>query len=398
MVSMALMVLIMAILGEAFAQGLTVVRRAKGIGDLQDNLRTAAVLLRHDLTQRHFEGSEKLSTSFKSCKRPGAGFFRVQQARPVREGQDRNALPSNRASQDVLHMSVVKAGTRRSDYLSALAPPVTGTVASDPSHALWTEGPAAYQSKWTAGEFYMNSQRAELMWFLVPMTDSSGSQMRAGGGQTPLYTLHRRQRLIVTDNNQLLNTDDDVLDLRDFRDPSTLLAMSSLMLVAHHPPGSNKRIPSSALGKFEEIACKFDPDRPKYLYFPSLKDLEKPHRRSMMDASGTESVPTPMGGAQAGEDRVLSDVISFEVKVLLEGDYQFKTVEEVQAKYPSQAFANPSGKFAYDTATWPVNDSNQPGSPNRDNLRVSVKAIEVVLRIWDHKTEQTRQITVIQDL
>jgi hypothetical protein len=177
--------------------------------------------------------------------------------------------------------------------------------------------------------------------------------------------------------------------------------MSTLMLVANHPQNPkkpNKRISSAALNKFEEIACKVDSDKPKYLHFPSLKDMEKPHRRSMMDATGTESIPSPTTGPQAGEDRVLSDVISFEVKVLLEGDYQFKTIEDVQAKYPGQVFANPSGKFAYDTATWPVNDPNQPGNPNRYDLQVTVKAIEIVLRIWDHKTEQTRQITVLQDL
>src|SRR5258708_30612631 len=64
LVAMALIVLIMSILSQAFVEGLETFRRLKGIGDMQDNLRTAVVPLRNDLLARHFDGTQKLSTGF----------------------------------------------------------------------------------------------------------------------------------------------------------------------------------------------------------------------------------------------------------------------------------------------------------------------------------------------
>jgi prepilin-type N-terminal cleavage/methylation domain-containing protein len=372
LVSIALIVLIMSILGEAFAQGLLVVRRAKGMGDLQDNLRTAVLPLRSDLQALHFDATEKLGTSFKQHTRPLAGFFRIQQGTATNEGSDQNSIPSNRVADDVLHLTVIKRGTRRASYLSALAPPATGTPATDPCVSLWTEGPAAYQSNWqTGGEYYMNSQRAEVMWFLVPMKEPDGWQMLAGSSNVPLYSLHRRHRLIVTDNDEALNT------------------------------GPN-RVPATSIPQLSEIAVRVDANDSTRAYFPTLRDFTDPLKRSMMDAAGARSEPSPLTGSHAGDDRVIGDVISFEVKLLMEGDHQFKTVwqiqQEARARFAGQTF--PGGAGVYDTANWPINDPTDPGntSGNTNNMTVTVKAVEVIIRVWDSKSEQTRQITVVQDL
>jgi prepilin-type N-terminal cleavage/methylation domain-containing protein len=49
LVAMALIVLIMSILSQAFVEGLETFRHLKGIGDLQERLRTAAIDLREDV-------------------------------------------------------------------------------------------------------------------------------------------------------------------------------------------------------------------------------------------------------------------------------------------------------------------------------------------------------------
>ncbi len=49
LVAMALIVLLMAVLSQAFVEGLETYRHLKGIGDLQERLRTAAVTLRTDV-------------------------------------------------------------------------------------------------------------------------------------------------------------------------------------------------------------------------------------------------------------------------------------------------------------------------------------------------------------
>jgi hypothetical protein len=226
----------------------------------------------------------------------------------------------------------------------------------------------------------MNSQRAEVMWFLTPMKDSGGAQLTAGPGQAPLYSLHRRQRLIVTDNHSLLNS-----------------VVNPVL--------------ASVIPQLQEIAVRPDLLNLNLAFFPTLKDYVHPHLRTMMDATGARSVPSPLTGAQAGEDRMIGDVLSFEVKLLMEGDYQFKTVwqiqQEARGKYAAQDF--PGGEGIFDTANWPIHDPKYNGKAggngnglalglNNNNLTVTVKAVEVVIRVWDHKTEQVRQITVVQDL
>src|SRR5690348_7778286 len=53
LVSVALIVLIMSIVSQAFVDGLESFRQLKGIGDLQEELRSAVVPLRDDLLARH---------------------------------------------------------------------------------------------------------------------------------------------------------------------------------------------------------------------------------------------------------------------------------------------------------------------------------------------------------
>src|SRR3954452_7096661 len=81
MVAMALIVLIMAIISQAFVEGLETFRQLKGIGDLQEQLRTATVPLREDLMARHLAGGgidplklSKLGPATVIEK----GFFRIE--------------------------------------------------------------------------------------------------------------------------------------------------------------------------------------------------------------------------------------------------------------------------------------------------------------------------------
>src|SRR5437899_379791 len=92
LVAMALIVLIMSILSEAFVEGLATVRQLKAVGDMQENLR-CIVPMRDDLLQRHFTGTQKLSVDFSNSVRPEQGFFRIEQLNahgvaPQLEGSD----------------------------------------------------------------------------------------------------------------------------------------------------------------------------------------------------------------------------------------------------------------------------------------------------------------------
>src|SRR5438270_5907252 len=99
MVAMALIVLIMAIVSQAFVDGLETFRQLKGIGDLQERLRAAVVPLRQDLcVNRHFQRPDLRLNVLSPNNPPSAGFFRIQQGAVVQEGNDPDGLPSSRAT------------------------------------------------------------------------------------------------------------------------------------------------------------------------------------------------------------------------------------------------------------------------------------------------------------
>src|SRR5262249_54377122 len=87
LVAMALIVFIMSILATAFSEGMKTFRGLKGIGDMNQRLRTVSSLLRAELEADHFEGRRRLSdTQFWVMGPPREGFFRIWQgSAPVPE-------------------------------------------------------------------------------------------------------------------------------------------------------------------------------------------------------------------------------------------------------------------------------------------------------------------------
>src|SRR5262245_29335828 len=61
LIAMALTIFVMVILSQCFILGLETFSCLKEIGDMQEELRSAANLLRADLSQDHFEGKRRLS-------------------------------------------------------------------------------------------------------------------------------------------------------------------------------------------------------------------------------------------------------------------------------------------------------------------------------------------------
>ena len=76
LVSMALILFIMVILSQAFTTGLQVFRQLKGLGDMEERLRSTSQILRRDLAAYHFENYRKLSDpTFWSDGPPQQGFL-----------------------------------------------------------------------------------------------------------------------------------------------------------------------------------------------------------------------------------------------------------------------------------------------------------------------------------
>src|SRR5262249_9646567 len=141
-----------------------------------------------------------------------------QGAPSLQEGTDGIGLPTYTATNHVLHFTMQTTGVRRSDWMSVPVPtgwppvPPGTTPPTVARNQLELQGPSDFQQ----GSL-MLSQWSEVIWFLWPMTETDPAtgnprQLTATVSDNPgvvqpvpLWSLHRRQRLILDGNNANIN-------------------------------------------------------------------------------------------------------------------------------------------------------------------------------------------------
>jgi type II secretory pathway pseudopilin PulG len=351
LVTMALIIFIMALLSEAFVVGLQTFRDLKAIGDMDDRLRAATSQIRDDLQADHFGGKGRLSDpNFWAAGPPNQGFLRIyapttpaawtfQPPRPASflEGVDGDGIQSAVVTDMILHLSVKQRANHQERFFSAGVPPNSPLLTLQTTNDLSLGMPdARYQDP--NGTSY-SSPWAETAYFLVSNGETAGS--------TPLFTLYRAQYVVTPDNAQL-----------------------------NYPANSP---PFPAAGPFPtgyaEMSCECLPvNNPTQIYFNSPTDLAGnlivnppvPPRRVLDYSLPPLPVVDPSTNLPRGSTFVMGDVISFEIQVLTPGSPSFQYVQ---------------GNF--DTSS---------------SLTGTITAIQITLRVWDKKTLQTRQITIVQDM
>jgi len=193
LVVMALVILIMVILAQAFGRTIESLQKAKGIGDMQDKLRAASTIIRRDLAADHFEGRRRVSDVAGSYLPAREGFFQIVSdggAGRTFEGNDPYGIPSNIVTQRQLRMTVKLRKNDRDRFFSAQIPsgsPLLGASTNYfglPSDARFQDSANTYNSQW-----------AEICYFMVP------TGYRAGN--TTLFGLYRSQLALVADNAQI---------------------------------------------------------------------------------------------------------------------------------------------------------------------------------------------------
>src|SRR5437660_317577 len=84
MVSMALVIFIMVLLSQAFVASMQTFRILKGLGDMEEKLRTAVAVMRRDLSAQHFDTSKRISDShFFDKGTPNQGYLRIYHGSPI---------------------------------------------------------------------------------------------------------------------------------------------------------------------------------------------------------------------------------------------------------------------------------------------------------------------------
>ena len=413
LVSMALILFIMVILSQTFVTGADMFRKLKAMGDMQERLRSVSTRLRAELDTDHFEDTLLLGGGkSKSRSRlsdvdlrveppPLAGFFRIWQVSTATEGTDLYGVPSYQGSNHFLHFTVRLKGNRPESYASATlygASPLTS-----PSQPLFTAYPADY---YQPNNTYKN-QWYEVVYFLQPTGQSANG--------TPLFALYRRQLVAVTGQaTSMMNTPPG-------QQPNT------------NPPSPyyNDTPPPA----YAEVSCKPDYSTGySTLYFNSQADLTVPQRRFGTDpdpaSAGRLAVINGMytyprlldqpgtASFQWADDLLLSDVVSFDIKTLYDTpagigtDFVDLPLTTDPVAGGNNTVFGPLGIGVFDS--WSQAQLPPPGSsgnpydyfnnwynPGNDKslpLKIHVRALQITIRMWDVKTEQTAQLTIVQEM
>jgi hypothetical protein len=513
LVATALVMFIMLILSEAFVAGLEAFRTLKGIGDMEERLRAAALIIRNDLQQDHFESGVRLSDpNFWQQGNPRQGFFNVTQGfaltsagngvtggagpqpvtlmmppgilvpatlvsntwviqpntvllvdtgslaefvlvlstnpatnsftaafqnshaagfniRVVRqyEGNDSDGLPLSRATDHVLHLAVKQPGNRPENFFTAHLPYVlasgivnpffaTGSTSAplpnalpNPNYAPTTFGDQATDARFQdslppanpALPVGYKAQWAEVAYFLWP----NGST--AGG--TPLYALYRAEFKVVPDNRYL---NGKVFNPQPPPQPPILLVNG------WNPPSSTA--PGDG---FQEMCARggtstISGTTYNTYYFPSPSSLAVLRTTALGDmqpdrtftyfyrAEGrglfNSSIPEIWAATL-----VATDVVSFDVQIA-PGGPPLSTGGLLATSELPWATQNPTfipplvPGLGIPTVPTGTNDFVDIPSGTFDTAlssnQYSINAVRIILRVWNMKTNQTRQVSIVQQL
>jgi type II secretory pathway pseudopilin PulG len=390
LVATALIIFVMAILTEAFSAGLTTFRQLKAIGDMQERLRTAAVVFRRDLRADHFvsttvpRGPRLSDCDLRTQPPPDQGYFRIWQdpAGTSLEGNETVAggqIPSFRSTQCVLQFTCKLNGPERENYRSA---PVPAGQPPAPATPLDAQGPLAYQSPGA-----LVSPWYEVSYFLKQSGDNAGT--------TTLFTLYRREQVISQNNSgfQMPSTPSPY-DVRS-------VSMDSAFTV--NTPADVTQ-PVRRFG----MAALQPPDQSNLAGIPTAL-VNTPWLNPPWSIA--DEVTQGTNDSRAGDDVLLTDVISFDVKVVQQGWSNVTGLVFTDLPPPTDPL-NQNSTFqaqsvsVFDTwstqgpyaAATPGTGWQSTGQPMSLPLKMRILAIKITLRVWDARTEQARELSIVQDM
>lgn len=346
MVAAAVSILIMVILTGAFQSGLDTFRKLRVQGNSMERLRSARTTLGDDLASPHFRATangespldyvsgQDLTKFQSSWTPPSEGFFRIWQGPDpdsglpfLPEGTDNGNLLFARARTHGLHFTVRRrgAGPEHVFRTTDIVRPVGATVF--PTNFI---DPVDYREPVAVPRPAYISQWAEVAWFVAPNGTSANG--------LPLFNLYRRQKLVVPNpggnvsgGNIVVGTSaagfappqsyNPEISYRTQFDGATLPSFQYIynrtgsmdqprnrfgMLPAHNVQQTN---PGAAINGV---------DMQNYAGLPVTGTFLKPFP-TMIDDLNSFNNTVQEHALRDSDDLVLSDVISFEIKVLWDG-------------------------------------------------------------------------------
>jgi prepilin-type N-terminal cleavage/methylation domain-containing protein len=360
MVAMALTLFVMTILVEAFGAGMDTFQTMRGLGDIQDNLRSSLNMLKAELAMDHFEGGRKLSDLNFYDEPRREGYFFVGHGSPmtlgapgwyVYEGTDLDgADKSFLACDHRLSFTVRARGNRRENFFfESTGGPLLGTRLSATNldlESVYGYDPVggnpqirSVTSQWGEIMYHMKASGA-----VIPGTTPPAPGAPAYG-PIRLFNLYRSAFLILPYADDL------------------------------------NKAPNAATDpvKYPRLAHDTPPRR-----FLTPNDMAKDPTKFPNNRSN------PLNAA--AEALVCTNVVSFQVRVM-------KSVPRRPAPPRASDTLDANGTIAgYDDLVDAKGNLEHFDSSVRPPTGYRLLGIQIIMRVYDPATGLTRQATLTQDL
>jgi len=414
MVAMALIILMLSIMSQAFVIATGVMQGLKEVADMQEKIRPAITLLQRDLGANHFEGSKKLSDpEFWDNGPPKEGYFMLWQdkANDVAEGTINNVTFSQSAAlaNHMLAFTVKLPGKSPNDFFDSSLGASFGNIffngagtplgMTDSNIRRFESNANLIHSDWAEVAYFLGPHNAGA----TPVTDGN-TDGKNNPPSLPYFNLYRQQKLVLPSFNI-----------------------------------SGVTLPVATAAIKEEISCETSTRT-----FNKPSDLTVPWKRMgnrTLNHLGNRVGPLfsefVNPSSKVNTDIIATNVISFDVKLLtdLRYDYEDLTTILSQGSYsaypPASNYALANGNAAIRVFdTWTTDQGNAANSiPKYDfgfwnnitgkwqpsgntagnnslipvwnvtnNTGLNIKAVQISLRIWDQKSNTAKMFVVVQKL
>ena len=414
MVAMALIILMLSIMSQAFVIATGVMQGLKEVADMQEKIRPAITLLQRDLGANHFEGSKKLSDlEFWDKGPPKEGYFMLWQdkASDVAEGVTNNVTFSQSAAlaNHMLAFTVKLPGKSPNDFFDSGLGASFGNIffngagtplgMTDSNIRRFESNANLIHSNWAEVAYFLGPHNAGA----TPVADGN-TDGKNNPPSLPYFNLYRQQKLVLPSFNI-----------------------------------SGVTLPVATAAIKEEISCETSTGT-----FNKPSDLTVPWKRMgnrTLNHLGNRVGPLfsefVNPSSKVNTDIIATNVISFDVKLLtdLRYDYEDLTTILSQGSYsaypPVSNYALANGNAAIRVFdTWTTDQGNAANSiPKYDfgfwnnitgkwqpsgntagnnsliqvwnvtnNTGLNIKAVQISLRIWDQKSNTAKMFVVVQKL
>ena len=414
MVAMALIILMLSIMSQAFVIATGTMQGLKEVADMQEKIRPAITLLQRDLGANHFEGSKKLSDlEFWDKGPPKEGYFMLWQdkASDVAEGVTNNVTFSQSAAlaNHMLAFTVKLPGKSPNDFFDSGLGASFGNIffngvgtplgMTDSNIRRFESNANLIHSDWAEVAYFLGPHNAGA----TPVADGN-TDGKNNPPSLPYFNLYRQQKLVLPSFNI-----------------------------------SGVTLPVATAAIKEEISCETSTGT-----FNKPSDLTVPWKRMgnrTLNHLGNRVGPLfsefVNPSSKVNTDIIATNVISFDVKLLtdLRYDYEDLTTILSQGSYsaypPVSNYALANGNAAIRVFdTWTTDQGNAANSiPKYDfgfwnnitgkwqpsgntagnnsliqvwnvtnNTGLNIKAVQISLRIWDQKSNTAKMFVIVQKL